>query len=179
MTWRAATVVAVPCADTAAAASFLDGVAGGDLIVRLDDSVQSVEALGSDRYRASIAPLHFPGLTVEVVALIRIERIDAGLRYTTEGVRLNFTGIFRSAMVGVEELCDVAAVTELRARDGELAASGTFALELPLPRWIPERATAAGERLIQSIVAKDTRLTIERLQAEMDAERVGGGVVEA
>ena len=67
------------------------------------------------------------------------------------------------------------AFTELAAAEGEVRASGDFSLALPLPRWwpIPDGAMAQGERLIRSIVEKDTRLTLERLRAEYEGRRAG------
>ncbi len=69
------------------------------------------------------------------------------------------------------------AFTELRAEGGRLGATGEFELELPLPAWwpIPDAAMAAGERLIQQIVAKDTQLTLSRLVAEYEQWRSTSG----
>ena len=67
--------------------AFVEEIAAGDLIGRLDDSVESVEKIDDDgQYRAAIAPARFPGLTVEPVATFRVRRADQSISYTTEGV---------------------------------------------------------------------------------------------
>ena len=176
MKWTASFAAAEPLdgADTDGFGAFLEEIAGGDLIVRLDDSVESVEKIDDDGgYRAAIAPLRLPGLRVDAVAIIRVRRAENGISYTTEGVELAFGGAFRRV---VEKLrFEVTAFTELAAAEGEVRASGDFSLALPLPRWwpIPDGAMAQGERLIRSIVEKDTRLTLERLRAEYEGRRAG------
>ena len=198
--WRASVEVAEACdeAGCAGEAAFLDEVAGSDLIVRLDDSVVAVEPLvvvgsgdgaaaydddsgggsgssdGGTRYLATIAPVRFPGLTVAPVATIRVARVGPGaLRYTTEEVANVFSGPFSGAVEKLQPT--VTAFTELTAdaAAGELRATAEFELALPLPRWwpIPDAAMAAGERLIQAIVAKDTQLTVARLKGEYAAWR--------
>ena len=101
------------------------------------------------------------------MATIRVESVEAGLRYTTEDARLAYSGAFCRALEGLA--FDITAFTELRATEGALRATGEFELAMPLPSWwpIPDRAMAAGERLVQSIVDKDTRLTVARLKGEM------------
>ena len=78
-----------------------------------------------------------------------------------------FTGPLRRLVSGLAGI-GVEACTELRASGGELSATGDFALTLPLPRWwpVPDRAMKRGESMIRGIVAKDTRLTVERLGRE-------------
>ena len=80
-----------------------------------------------------------------------------------------FTGPLRRLVSGLAGI-GVEACTELSARDGTLSATGDFALTLPLPRWwpVPDRAMKRGESMIRGIVAKDTKLTVERLGREFD-----------
>lgn len=168
---------------TAAATASYDGplreylaeIASGDLVVRLDDSVDAVEPLGGGRYHAAIAPLRLPGVAVEPVARLCVERTEGGLRYATEAVELTFSGPFRRLVSGLRVI-DVEACTELRADAGRLVATGDFALTMPLPPWwpVPDAAMARVEALIRAIVEKDTRLTVERISAEYEAWRCGG-----
>ena len=136
-----------------------------ELLVRLDDSVEGVEPLGGNRYRADISKVGFFGLLAcRPVATLRVERTDRGIRYVTEKCDMVFTGPLRRLVAGLSGI-GVEACTELSARDGKLEATGDFALTLPLPRWwpVPDKAMARGEGMIRGIVAKDTRLTVERL----------------
>ena len=139
-----------------------------ELIVRLDDSVEAVTPLGGDRYEAAITSVGFFGLLAcKPVATLRVERTGAGIRYVTEKCQMVFSGPLRRLVSGLAGI-GVEACTELSARDGTLSATGDFALTLPLPRWwpVPDRAMARGEGMIRGIVAKDTRLTVERLGRE-------------
>ena len=141
-----------------------------ELIVRLDDSVEAVTPLGGDRYEAAITSVGFFGLLAcKPVATLRVERTGAGIRYVTERCEMVFTGPLRRLVAGLAGI-GVEACTELRATGGELSATGDFALTLPLPRWwpVPDRAMARGEGMIRGIVAKDTKLTVERLGREFD-----------
>ena len=136
-----------------------------ELIVRLDDSVEAVTALGGDRYEAAITSVGFFGLLAcKPVATLRVERTGVGIRYVTEKCQMVFTGPLRRLVSGLAGI-GVEACTELRATGGELSATGDFALTLPLPRWwpVPDKAMHRGESMIRGIVAKDTRLTVERL----------------
>ena len=136
-----------------------------ELIVRLDDSVEAVEPLGGNRYRADISKVGFFGLLAcSPVATLRVERTDRGIRYVTEKCDMVFTGPLRRLVAGLAGI-GVEACTELSARDGQLEATGDFALTLPLPRWwpVPDNAMQRGESMIRGIVAKDTKLTVERL----------------
>ena len=142
-----------------------------ELLVRLDDSVEAVEPLGGNRYRADISKVGFFGLLAcRPVATLRVERTDRGIRYVTEQCQMVFTGPLRRLVAGLAGI-GVEACTELSARDGTLSATGDFALTLPLPRWwpVPDKAMARGEGMIRSIVQKDTRLTVERLGREFDS----------
>ena len=80
-----------------------------------------------------------------------------------------FSGPLRRLVSGLTNI-GVEACTELSARDGTLSATGDFALTLPLPRWwpVPDRAMRRGEGMIRGIVAKDTKLAVERLGREFD-----------
>ena len=137
----------------------------GNTLVRLDDSVEAVEPLGGNRYRADISKVGFFGLLAcRPVATLRVERTDRGIRYVTEQCEMIFTGPLRRLVAGLSGI-GVEACTELRATGDELSATGDFALTLPLPRWwpVPDRAMVRGEGMIRGIVEKDTRLTVERL----------------
>ena len=160
--WTARSEVAAPCDDRMRA--YLRNM-DAELIVRLDDSVEGVTPLGGDRYEAAITSVGFFGLLAcKPVATLRVERTGAGIRYVTEKCSMVFTGPLRRLVSGLAGI-GVEACTELRATGGELSATGDFALTLPLPRWwpVPDRAMARGEGMIRGIVAKDTKLTVERL----------------
>ena len=160
--WTAAAAVSAPCHDRMQA--YLRQM-DAELLVRLDDSVEAVEPLGGNRYRADISKVGFFGLLAcRPVATLRVERTDRGIRYVTEKCDMVFSGPLRRLVAGLAGI-GVEACTELSARDGTLSATGDFALTLPLPRWwpVPDRAMARGEGMIRGIVAKDTRLTVERL----------------
>ena len=142
----------------------------GNTLVKLDDSVEAVTPLGGDRYEAAITSVGFFGLLAcKPVATLRVERTDRGIRYVTEQCEMIFTGPLRRLVAGLAGI-GVEACTELSARDGTLSATGDFALTLPLPRWwpVPDRAMRRGEGMIRGIVAKDTKLTVERLGREFD-----------
>ena len=163
--WTAAAAVSAPCHDRMQA--YLRQM-DAELLVRLDDSVEAVEPLGGNRYRADISKVGFFGLLAcRPVATLRVERTDRGIRYVTEKCDMVFSGPLRRLVAGLAGI-GVEACTELSARDGSLKATGDFALTLPLPRWwpVPDRAMARGEGMIRGIVAKDTRLTVERLGRE-------------
>ena len=163
--WTARSEVAAPCDDRMRA--YLRNM-DAELIVRLDDSVEAVTPLGGNRYRADISKVGFFGLLAcSPVATLRVERTDRGICYVTEQCEMIFTGPLRRLVAGLSGI-GVEACTELRATGGELSATGDFALTLPLPRWwpVPDRAMARGEGMIRGIVAKDTRLTVERLGRE-------------
>ena len=160
--WTARSEVAAPCDDRMRA--YLRNM-DAELIVRLDDSVEAVTPLGGDRYEAAITSVGFFGLLAcKPVATLRVERTGAGIRYVTEKCDMVFTGPLRRLVAGLSNI-GVEACTELSARDGKLEATGDFALTLPLPRWwpVPDKAMQRGESMIRGIVAKDTRLTVERL----------------
>ena len=162
MRWTARSEVAAPCDDRMRA--YLRNM-DAELIVRLDDSVEAVTPLGGNRYRADISKVGFFGLLAcSPVATLRVERTDRGICYVTEQCEMIFTGPLRRLVAGLSGI-GVEACTELRATGGELSATGDFALTLPLPRWwpVPDRAMARGEGMIRGIVAKDTKLTVERL----------------
>ena len=160
--WTARSEVAAPCDDRMR--QYLRQM-DGNTLVRLDDSVEAVEPLGGNRYRADISKVGFFGLLAcRPVATLRVERTDRGIRYITERCEMVFTGPLRRLVSGLAGI-GVEACTELSARDGQLEATGDFALTLPLPRWwpVPDNAMKNGERMIRGIVEKDTKLTVERL----------------
>ena len=160
--WTAKSEVAAPCDDRMRA--YLRNM-DAELIVRLDDSVEGVTPLGGDRYEAAITSVGFFGLLAcKPVATLRVERTGAGIRYVTEKCSMVFTGPLRRLVSGLAGI-GVEACTELSARDGQLEATGDFALTLPLPRWwpVPDKAMQRGESMIRGIVEKDTKLTVERL----------------
>lgn len=166
--WTAATVVSAPCDDRMC--QYLRQM-DGTTLVRLDDSVEAVTPLGGDCYQAEISSVGFFGLvSCKPVATLRVERTGAGIRYVTEGCDLTFTGPLRRLVARLSDI-GVQACTELNASDGKLSATGDFTLTLPLPRWwpIPDAAMARGESMIRGIVAKDTRLTIDRIGREYGA----------
>lgn len=176
MVWTATVDAEEPC--DGGAAAFLNALlaregAAGELISRVDDSVEGVVPLGGGRYRASISAVRLPGLTVTPTATILVERAgdpgdgDGGLRYTTEEVTTSYAGLFAGLLESLRPP-RIRAVTEVRARGGVLAARGEFSLALPLPRWwpIPDSAMAAGGELVRGIVEKDTRLSVSRIKAE-------------
>lgn len=168
MRWTAATAVSAPCDDRMR--QYLRQM-DGTTLVRLDDSVEAVTPLGGDRYQAEISSVGFFGLLAcKPVANLRVDRTDAGIRYVTEGCDLRFTGPLRRLVAGLAGI-GIEACTELSAREDALSATGDFALTLPLPRWwpIPDAAMARGESMIRGIVAKDTRLTIDRIGREYEA----------
>ena len=163
--WTARSEVAVPCDDRMR--QYLRNL-DGNTLVKLDDSVEAVTPLGGDRYEAAITSVGFFGLLAcKPVATLRVERTGEGIRYVTEQCQMVFTGPLRRLVSGLAGI-GVEACTELSARDGTLSATGDFALTLPLPRWwpVPDKAMARGEGMIRGIVAKDTRLTVERLGRE-------------
>ncbi len=163
--WTARSEVAAPCDDRMR--QYLRQM-DAELLVRLDDSVETVKPLGGDRYEAAITSVGFFGLLAcKPVATLRVERTGAGIRYVTEKCDMIFTGPLRRLVAGLAGI-GVEACTELSARDGQLEATGDFALTLPLPRWwpVPDKAMNRGETMIRGIVAKDTRLTVERLGRE-------------
>ena len=57
-----------------------------ELLVKLDDSVETVTPLGGNRYEAAITSVGFFGLLAcKPVATLRVERTGAGIRYVTDG----------------------------------------------------------------------------------------------
>mmetsp|Transcript_150777 Transcript_150777/g.262664 ORF Transcript_150777/g.262664 Transcript_150777/m.262664 type:complete len:125 (+) Transcript_150777:1-375(+) len=110
-----------------------------------------------------------PGLTVEPMAVIRVERVPDGLRYTTERCDNEYSGIFSRIVARIRP--EISAYTELRAESAALVADAEFILSLPLPAWwpIPDRTMAAGGALIRRLVEKDTRLSIKRIKDEYEA----------
>jgi hypothetical protein len=166
--WTASAVEAAPCDERMS--HFLRQM-DPEILVRLDDSVETVMRLGGDRYLAEISPLKFFGLlTCRPVATLRVEKTDTGVRYVTEKCTMEFTGPFRRLVSGLRNI-GTETCTDLSAHDGVLSVTGDFALTVNLPRWwpIPDSAMSRGESIIQGIVEKDTRLTVERLGREYDA----------
>jgi len=181
MKWTASAAVSEPCEGDGPVAEFLAAISSSDLIVRVDDSVVACTPVNSSddvsdisggrgqRYLAQITPLRMPGLTVEPMAVIRVERVPDGLRYTTERCDNEYSGIFSRIVARIRP--EISAYTELRAESAALVADAEFILSLPLPAWwpIPDRTMAAGGALIRRLVEKDTRLSIKRIKDEYEA----------
>ena len=56
-----------------------------ELLVKLDDSVETVTPLGGDRYEAAITSVGFFGLlSCRPLATLRVERTGAGIRYVMD-----------------------------------------------------------------------------------------------
>lgn len=178
MRWEAVATASEPC--DASMAAFLAEGAKSDLILRVDESVVASEPAdepsedGARRYRVSIAPLRLPGLTVQTIALIRVEAIARGVRYVTERCDNNFSGRF-SRLVGSLPVPTIMVCTELRAREDGAFLDGRsdFSLVNPLPRWwpIPDRLMAAGGALIKRLVQRDTQLSVRRIVEECERAR--------
>ena len=170
LTWSATASASEPC--DALLADYLTRVVGDDVVLRLDDSVESVSSLGKGRYGARMHPLRLPALTATATAEISVEATSpAGLRYRTERVTVEYNGAFSELLSKLQPR--VTALSELCVSGGSVAMSTDFQLNVPLPAWwpIPDSIDPVGSSLIQNIVQKDTQLSITRVKAEYDAWR--------
>ena len=123
-------------------------------------------------------PLRLPGLDVTTSATILVEAIPAGLRYTTEGVSIEYAGAFSGPLSQLQP--KLTAVSEVRVVDTRMLKMDTeFLLKVPLPQWwpLPDSVDAVGSNLIRGIVQKDTQQSITRVKAEFAAwSRTRAGV---
>ena len=155
--WSASASASEPCESRLA--TFLAQIAesGDDLIIRLDESIETCTALGGGKYSALVHPLKLPGLTVEPTAIIEVEAVPEGVRYTTLSVTNEFSGVFADIVEKLQPQIEIRAYTELKVTTAEaseadeqttatppgvgastaLAAESDFALTVPLPAWWP------------------------------------------
>ena len=170
MTWAASSTTSEPCED-APLAQFLDWLVSGygDVLLPIrSESVERYTSLGAGKYEARALPLRLPGLEVTSTAVIRLEALPTGLRYTTERVRTEYAGPLRDVAQRLPATPDISAFTELRGSNGKLSMEVDFRLAVPLPAWwpFPDGSAAVGDSLIREIVRRDTRAAVTRVMAE-------------
>ena len=102
----------------------------GNTLVRLDDSVEAVTALGGDRYEAAITSVGFFGLLAcKPVATLRVERTDRGIRYVTEKCQMVFTQAAQRILLSIylrDNGCHRAAPRPRQSRRAALGAQRPF-----------------------------------------------------
>ena len=169
LTWSAKASASEPC-DTPLG-TYLSEAAGDDLVIRLDDSVESWTSPSVGRINARMHPLRLPGLTVVPTAEIWVDAVPDGLRYRTERVRCEYQGAFSELLSKVQP--QVTALSDLRSSNNMLVMNTEFLLTVPLPAWwpIPDSVSDVGSSMIRGIVEKDTRQSITRIKAEYAAWR--------
>ena len=169
LTWSAKATASEPC--DAPIGRYLSEAAGDDLVIRLDESVESWTSPSAGRINARMHPLRLPGLTVVPTAEISVDAVPAGLRYRTERVRCEYKGAFSELLSKVQP--QVTALSDLRSSNNMLVMNTEFLLTVPLPSWwpIPDSVSDVGSSMIRGIVEKDTRQSVTRIKAEYAAWR--------